>query len=116
MKVLIANRGEIAIRIIRTLRELGISSVAVYSDADQGALHQRLADERVPIGESYLDISRLISVAKEVGADAVHPGYGFLSERAEFAQACVRIGIKRGDGRYCSGRVGQGHEHDCRKL
>ncbi|MCC7101819.1 MAG: ATP-grasp domain-containing protein [Fimbriimonadaceae bacterium] len=93
MKVLIANRGEIAIRIIRTLRELGIASVAVYSDADQGALHQRFADERVPIGESYLDIATLISAAKEVGADAVHPGYGFLSERAEFAQACLDAGI-----------------------
>lgn len=94
MKVLIANRGEIAIRIIRTLRELGIASVAVYSDADQGALHPKFADERVPIGESYLDISKLISVAKEVGADAVHPGYGFLSERAEFAQACGDAGIR----------------------
>jgi acetyl-CoA carboxylase biotin carboxylase subunit len=97
-KVLIANRGEIALRIIRACRELGIESVAVYSDADAGAPHVRAADEAVHIGpapasESYLRGDHLIEVAKRVGADAVHPGYGFLSEREWFAKAVEDAGL-----------------------
>jgi geranyl-CoA carboxylase alpha subunit len=97
-KILIANRGEIACRVIRSARALGLRTVAVYSDADRGALHARSADEAVHIGaapprESYLNIGRLIAACKESGADAVHPGYGFLSENAGFAAACKAAGI-----------------------
>ncbi len=97
-KVLIANRGEIALRIIRTLREMGIASVAVYSDADRAALHVRKADEAAHIGpapsrESYLNIDRILEAAKKHGVDAIHPGYGFLSENARFAHACVDAGF-----------------------
>ncbi len=97
-KVLIANRGEIACRIMRTLRRLGVRSVAVYSDADRHAQHVRLADEAVTIGpaparESYLNADRILAVARETGAQAIHPGYGFLSENAEFAEACEAAGI-----------------------
>ncbi|MBI4696914.1 MAG: 3-methylcrotonyl-CoA carboxylase, partial [Gammaproteobacteria bacterium] len=97
-KILIANRGEIACRIIRTARRLGIRTVAVYSDADARAEHVRLADEAVRIGESpaaasYLDAARLVAAARGAGAEAVHPGYGFLSENAEFAAACAAAGI-----------------------
>jgi acetyl-CoA/propionyl-CoA carboxylase biotin carboxyl carrier protein len=93
-RVLIANRGEIAVRIIRTLRRLGISSVAVYSPADRRAPHVEQADLAVPLGGlGYLDADRLVAVAAETGAQAVHPGYGFLSENAAFARACAAAGI-----------------------
>jgi propionyl-CoA carboxylase alpha chain len=97
-KLLIANRGEIACRIIRTARRLGIETVAVYSDADRDALHVDMADEAVPIGpskavHSYLDIDKIISAAKATGAEAIHPGYGFLSEHPAFARALERAGI-----------------------
>lgn len=97
-KVLIANRGEIALRVIRTLREMGIGSVAVYSDADRTGLHVMLSDEAYHIGpapskESYLNIEKILEVAKKSGADAIHPGYGFLSESAEFARAVQKAGL-----------------------
>src|ERR1043165_5787120 len=92
-KVLIANRGEIAVRIIRACRELGIATVAVHSEPDRESLHVRYADESVCIGpgpstESYLNIPAIISAAEITGADAIHPGYGFLSENTHFAEVC----------------------------
>src|SRR5215475_13105334 len=98
-KVLIANRGEIALRIIRACRELGIATVAVHSLADSNALHVKFADETVCIGpapspQSYLNIPAIISAAEVTGAEAIHPGYGFLSENAEFAEMTVRCGLK----------------------
>lgn len=97
-KVLIANRGEIALRVIRTLKEMGIKSVAIYSEADRNSLHVRMADESVCIGAapsslSYLNIDAVVTAAKITGADAVHPGYGFLSENADFADAVSKAGI-----------------------
>ncbi|WP_294234777.1 acetyl/propionyl/methylcrotonyl-CoA carboxylase subunit alpha [uncultured Sphingomonas sp.] len=96
--LLIANRGEIACRIIRTARAMGLRTVAVYSEADAGALHVRMADEAILIGpaparESYLDAARILSAAKDSGAEAIHPGYGFLSENAEFAESVIAAGL-----------------------
>jgi acetyl-CoA carboxylase biotin carboxylase subunit len=98
-KILIANRGEIAVRVIRACREMGITPVAVYSDVDRAALHVLMAEEAYPIGpspdsESYLNISRILDVAKRSGSTAIHPGYGFLAENAKFAQACAERGVK----------------------
>src|SRR5437867_1867220 len=98
-KILIANRGEIALRVIRACREMGIASVAVYSQADETSLHVRRADEAVCIGppaarESYNHVTNVISAAIITGADAIHPGYGFLAENAAFAEACEAVGLK----------------------
>ncbi|MBC7448696.1 MAG: acetyl-CoA carboxylase biotin carboxylase subunit, partial [Hymenobacteraceae bacterium] len=98
-KILIANRGEIALRVIRTCKEMGIKTVAVYSTADRDSLHVRFADEAVCIGpppssQSYLNMAALISAAEITAADAIHPGYGFLSENAEFSRICREYGIK----------------------
>src|SRR5271170_4806784 len=97
-KILIANRGEVAVRILRACRELGVRAVAVYSDADRASLHVRLADEAYPIGpspsrESYLVIEKIIGVARHAACDAIHPGYGFLAENPALARACADAGI-----------------------
>ena len=98
-KVLVANRGEIAVRIIRACKELDVKTVAVYSEADVDSMHVHLADEAICIGpgpssESYLKMSRIISAAEIANVDAIHPGYGFLSEKAEFAEVCEKCKIK----------------------
>ena len=98
-RILIANRGEIAVRVIRACRELGIESVAVYSDADVRALHASLADVAVRIGpppaiESYLSIEAILAAARQTGAQAIHPGYGFLAENADFAEICEQCNIE----------------------
>src|SRR5215472_415355 len=97
-RILITNRGEIACRIIKTARRMGIETVAVYSDADRDALHVEMADQAVPIGpppaaESYLAIEKIVAACTQSGAEAVHPGYGFLSEREAFALALAKAGI-----------------------
>ena len=98
-KILIANRGEIALRVIRTCKEMGIKTVAVYSTADAESLHVRFADEAVCIGpprsaDSYLSIPRIMAAVEITNADAIHPGYGFLAENADFAEVCSEYGIK----------------------
>ena len=97
-KVLIANRGEIAVRIIRACRELGIATVAVFSEADRTALHAQIADEAICIGpaktaDSYLNIKAILAACERTGAEAVHPGFGFLSENANFARMCEKCGV-----------------------
>ena len=97
-RLLIANRGEIAVRVMRTARRMGVETVAVYSDADAGALHVRQADHAARIGpaqasESYLDIDAVIRAALDTGAQAIHPGYGFLSENPDFVEAVTRAGL-----------------------
>src|SRR5580704_7937117 len=97
-KVLIANRGAIACRVLRTLRKMGVASVAVYSEADRHSLHVEAADEAVligpsPVAQSYLSVEAILDAARKTGAQAIHPGYGFLSENADFAEACVKSGV-----------------------
>src|SRR5947209_19045276 len=118
-KILIANRGEIAVRILRACRELGIRSVAVFSDVDRKSLHVRLADQAYPIGpapsrESYLCIDKLMDVARRAGCDAVHPGYGFLAENAALPRACTDAGLPF-RGPPADGREARGPKTGCRQ-
>src|SRR5215472_10389505 len=97
-KILVANRGEIAVRVMRACREMGIETVAIYSDADRGAIHARYADEAHHIGaaapaQSYLQLEKIVKLAGDIGAQAIHPGYGFLSERPELPEACAAAGV-----------------------
>ena len=97
-KILIANRGEIAIRVMRACRELDIDTVAIYSEVDKNALHVKYADEAFPVGEahpskSYLNMDRIVDIAKKSGAEAIHPGYGFLAENYRFAKLCADEGV-----------------------
>ncbi|HEY9430562.1 MAG TPA: biotin carboxylase N-terminal domain-containing protein, partial [Blastocatellia bacterium] len=97
-KILIANRGEIALRVMRSCHAMGVETVAVYSDADADSPHVRFAGESVHLGaataqESYLRIDKIVEAARRTGADAIHPGYGFLSENAEFAESCAAAGV-----------------------
>ena len=119
-KLLIANRGEIAVRIIRACREMGIATVAVYSEADQDSLHTQLADEAVCIGpapskDSYLNMERILSAALVTGADAVHPGFGFLSENARFAEVCEKCNLTF-VGPSCRDDSGSGKQAGCQKY
>ena len=97
-KILIANRGEIALRVMRSAKEMGIQTVAIYSEADRNAPFVRYADEAVCVGpppsaQSYLQGDKIIAICKELGVDGIHPGYGFLSENANFAEACIKAGL-----------------------
>ena len=113
-KILIANRGEIALRIMRTARRLGVRTVAVVSEADRTAPFARAADERVEIGpgpapESYLRIDRILAAARSTGADAIHPGYGFLAENADFAQAVGKAGTEADPCQPVNNATSRGH-------
>ena len=114
-KLLIANRGEIACRVARTARRLGVRTVAVYTDADCDALHVRSADEARRI-DNYLEIAAVIAVARETRAEAIHPGYGFLSENAEFAAACRAVSMALSATRTCPSPLGLARSSTARRC